>query len=453
MKRAYPSRHPSRQAWPLLCLCLSLLLSACATGVATATPTITPVPTPFVYFPSTNEPISGVNAGERALWNAYGVTLVPGADALKLAPTPIQVVNDTNGVVPADVAQDWANAYFHQAAWVQWALANAQYNFVGHLDRTGTAGSYSTTGTVSEPNCAAYPTSLTLAPITETSTDNSESGVPAEYSFFAAYSGPCSVVQNMPGGQNSVVTSWQSDTLYVSSGYYTVDPVLGALWIPVQMSVCNHDENCPSPVPSTASAAPALPSVTTPLTEASAALQAVWSPYAVTEVPSASAVFGQPTPPKVRNQTHGAVSNSVAQQWASAFYQDAAWTAWGWENNQMSFMNHINDPSITGSSPLQEDASQGATPAMPNCAVYPTGMTLDLMTTADQQQLFEQVDQFKWVLTFPSNCNVRFTYPNGTTNTVSLSMNAHLIDFGQVRDDPLLGEIWYTDSENPPPPV
>ena len=157
-----------------------------------------------------------------------------------------------------------------------------------------------------------------------------------------------------------------------------------------------------------------------------------------------------PPTPKVTNMTNGAVSQADAQHWADANTWGGGWYRWADAHGQRFLLPKLVGPALV--SPDEEQAlEQGATIVDPDCAFFPTSMTL-FQVAADGKAYFARkslpVDEdWVFVVAFTAPCAITATYPDGHTQTISqLSQPAVGFIPGEFRHDPLLGDIWYTDA-------
>ncbi len=421
----------------------TVLLSACGPTSSS----LKAGPTPFIPFPSIDTPISSISGAQQAVWSAYEVATVPGVNALGTIPPAPPVINASYGAVPDDVAQQWANAYFRDAAWRRWALLNTQANFLSHLDGPNEdAGTAQRGIVVRYPDCALYPTQMALLPVPPDLSGKVIGG--DNWAFLMTYTAPpttpCTVVNVYPDGHSDTNMQFTGTRVTIDKGWLHLDPLLGDLWITDVRQTCTFQ--CPPTPAATPSPPFTFPNDDTPIGQATPQQQAVFASYTMQLVPRKGVVSAIPKPPKVDNQTAGVISDTLAQQWGRAVFQTQTWLKWAEEMGQKDFANHLGDPSLTNDD-LAQSMAKGGVPALPTCAVYPDAMSLSIITDRERHGMAQsatRLDQFVFNLKFKTPCSVTVTFLDGKTATVS--MPKELTSYGSVRDDPLLGEIWHPET-------
>jgi hypothetical protein len=103
----------------------------------------------------------------RAVWQPYGVTVVPPYRLADRVPRTPRVENDTGGTVTDAQAQQWAIAANRANVWFQWAEANDQFRFLDHvlspsLLSPDEARILRTGGRVFQPDCVLFPVRVRL---------------------------------------------------------------------------------------------------------------------------------------------------------------------------------------------------------------------------------------------------------------------------------------------------
>ncbi len=232
-----------------------LALSSCGTPAPspTAAARLTPTPLPRPSAAAgpcasvqTTTAIDQVPAACAALWAPYGVTKVPPANLTDSTPAPPPVANATNGAVSDADAQSWALASNRGAVWYRWAEANDQPGILGRLGNVSLVPSaeieaLNAKGTVSQPDCAIFPTRVALF---EISPDDkrffSSLGqvIDVSASLVATYPGPCTISTTSSTGQTRPIASYSSTGTTFFAGSIQEDPLLGKVWFTVGASNC-----------------------------------------------------------------------------------------------------------------------------------------------------------------------------------------------------------------------
>ena len=431
---------------PIGAVLLAIVLGACgsttttATPTRSATPTATAVPTPPVFFPARDTPYDHASKELQTYWAPYTVGTIPGVNALADQPPAPRVVNLTT-TVPDDVAQAWGDAFMHTAAWEDWAIRASQPGLMGRLgiDAQSDQSSLAAGDVVTRPGCDLFPVQLILLANTAASDLSFD-----QYSMGAVYQGPngttCDTTVAPPGAPAQIARTYTS-MAEVFPGWVHSDPILGDLWIGDSRDDCGPACTPPATAPAPITSAPAFPADDTRMTDATAALQAAWTPYDVTVVPGESAVTGVPTLPPLDNETHGVVSADMAATWELGLFTDLAWQRWVWRLTQIEFLPHVISTTAADST-LRGDANNGAHADLPACAAYPETVRLAPNTASDLNQSdAASTTQYHFDLTFARNCTVTVFMTDGSSTDVTLVHTETL--YGDERTDPLLGAIWY----------
>lgn len=432
-----------RRTGPLATAFAALVLSSGCGGSGSATPTsaATPVVPISNFFPDNDTPLSGAGDALTRVWSPYEVQTIPSRHVQDTVPQPPPLFNLSNGAVPDDMLQEWANGLMRAGAWRKWAAAHAQSGFLPHIDpEHPDVSQFSSGATETLPDCYVYPHSLALIPIPQDASGNATT----QYSFVATFAGPCQATFNFADGHTQTADSWDTDKEVRLDGYDVDDPVLGNLWMITATNDCYSQ--CPAIPASPPPAASRVqrPDDDTPIGQASAQLQAVWSPYSVQLVPGRAVASTLPAVPKVDNGTAGVITDATAQTWAVGLMRDVAWQRWSWLNLQLNFQQHIGGSSLFNG-PLASAATSGGKPTLPNCALVPTGLRLvTISATARSSAYHAASDEYEFIASYPSQCSATLTFPDGHTQSLDLAQTTVDI-FGSLRPDPLLGDLWYPD--------
>lgn len=416
--------------------------SAVTSGPPSAAPSLNPFPAADVQYQKASSQL-------QQIWDPYQVKTIPArTDGDYTAHVPA-VVNATGGVVNDATTQKWAQAFFKTMAWEQWAAAHAQTDFIPHIDPSFDVNTgFNTGATETLPDCMIFPTAMTLV----VDPGQNQPGR-SQFAFINTYGGPCAAVYNNPDGSKTKGNTIDPGTVTVIEhlGWVHSDPLLGEIWIDVGNQGCDGGNSCPAipnPIPAEVPPAP-LPAQATVITSASPQLQAQWSAYGLQIIPPASIFTQVPALPQITNDTDGVVDNKTATMWVNALMTDATWVSYSWAELQTNFQPHLSDGSFFGAFPtLGNAAGNGGKPAMKSCAFYPSSVTLARVNADDRNNIGNIVDQYKFDIKYSRPCTLTVTFPNGSTSTADLP--PEVVTYGSVREDPLLGTIWYTDKVNVP---
>ena len=193
---------------------------------------------------------------------------------------------------------------------------------------------------------------------------------------------------------------------------------------------------------------------TTSIDQVPTACAALWAPYDVTKVPPPDILQQEHVPPapRVVNRTNGAVSDAEAQLWANASNNGSGWFRWAEANDQPGFLQHLE--VIADVLPAERVAlSKGANIDQPDCNLFPSAESL-FQVKADGAAFFAREGiptkaAFVLVVTFSvsGSCTATASYPDGRAEAIP-ELESPTISFvpGMLRNDRVLGPIWYTDS-------
>lgn len=237
--------------------------------------------------------------------------------------------------------------------------------------------------------------------------------------------------------------------------------VLSAVVCGAVVAACGTEPHDATPTPRTQTASPSAVhdpcssvTKTVPITKVSAACATLWAPYHVTLVPPANELQLEhvPSAPHVLNRTNGAVSDADAQHWADAGNWGSGWYKWAEGNGQLPLLSFVVGPALIGGNE-RAAMDQGATIALPDCALYPVSAAL-YPIGPDGHAYFARKnlstgDSYVFVITYPqATCSAVATFPDGHTQSIpegSPNISTAFVP-GVLRHDPMLGDIWYTDA-------
>jgi hypothetical protein len=205
-----------------------------------------------------------------------------------------------------------------------------------------------------------------------------------------------------------------------------------------------------APRPSAATGACASVATTTPIAQVPAACAALWAPYGVTKVPPANLTDATPTTPQVVNATKGAVSDAQLAQWILASNRDSLWYRWAEANDQPKLLPRLASMALYPVAELQALAANEAV-IQPDCALFPTKVTLFPITGAEQRFFTSQgesaADPYAFVSSYPGPCTVTALTPSGQKVTISSFPTSGITFFAShLVSDGVLGPLLFADS-------
>lgn len=204
-----------------------------------------------------------------------------------------------------------------------------------------------------------------------------------------------------------------------------------------------------APRPSAALGACASVRTTTPIDQVSAACAALWAPYGVTKVPPANLTDSTPVPSAVVNATQGAVSDSVARDWATAVNRTGMWLRWSEANDQYQITSKIESGRVVNAT-LDSAMRRGVPISDPDCDLFAEQYLLYPMN-ADGKAFFasfgeDTQDQYVFVEHYSGPCAIVGSTTNGASQTLLSTDSAVVtVSAGTVQHDALLGDIWFGD--------
>ena len=188
------------------------------------------------------------------------------------------------------------------------------------------------------------------------------------------------------------------------------------------------------------------PAQDTPLTQASAQLQAVWTAYDVTVIPGQHILDGMPAPPKVLNLTNGKLSDADVEALAWSEYRENAFVGWLEAKVQPGFNDHLRVHGLFNGI-IGNAVRAGQSVNNPPCDLYATQMAV---VPVDQSiQAFEAGKgytvsaQFALVDRYPAGCAI--TAADGRT-LFSTQTDTVAVETGVVRHDDVLGAFFFAES-------
>jgi hypothetical protein len=213
-----------------------------------------------------------------------------------------------------------------------------------------------------------------------------------------------------------------------------------------------------SPTPATsASAAPSnyrylnpalFPEQDTPLAQAPAQLQQVWTPYDVTVIPGRHVLDNMPEPPKVINMTNGKLSDADAQALAWSEYRENSFIGWMERWAQPGLNQHLRAPGLFNG-PIGNAVRAGKGVVDPACDLYASAIAV-VPTDAsivgfEAGKGYLVSSTYALVTKYSGPCNV--TLLDGST--VYSSATSVGVETGALRQDEVLGPIFFSESGRP----
>jgi hypothetical protein len=184
----------------------------------------------------------------------------------------------------------------------------------------------------------------------------------------------------------------------------------------------------------------------TPLAQASAQLQAVWTGYDVTTIPSRHVLGSMPTPPKVVNLTGGKLSDADAEAMAWAEYRENAFVGWLEARLQPGLNDHLRAHGLFNGI-IGNTVRAGRSVNNPPCDLYATKMAVvpvdDSVRAFEAGKGYTVAGQYALVDLYPAGCAITTT--DGQTLFPAQS-DTVAVESGIVRHDDVLGDIFVADS-------
>ncbi|MGH7723133.1 MAG: hypothetical protein ACRENL_09945, partial [Candidatus Dormibacteria bacterium] len=135
-------------------------------------------------------------------------------------------------------AASWAFASNRGSVWYRWSEANSQPKLLAKIGKISLlppqelqvldAG-----GTVSQPDCAIFPTKVgafEVGPAGVAFFSSLGQSVTGGSVFAATFPGPCSILATAPNGQTSTIASYPTTGVTFFAGHVIDDPLLGRIW-------------------------------------------------------------------------------------------------------------------------------------------------------------------------------------------------------------------------------
>jgi hypothetical protein len=192
---------------------------------------------------------------------------------------------------------------------------------------------------------------------------------------------------------------------------------------------------------------PALfPEQDTPLAQASAQLQQVWTPYDVTVIPGRHVLDNMPEPPRVINMTNGKLSDADAQALAWAEYRENAFLGWLELHKQPGLNNHLRSAGLfTGV--IGNAVRAGKSVTNPPCGLYAQEIAVvpvdATITQFESGKGYPVTSSFALVDKYTAPCTVAVT---GGTALFSASSPVVIVETGAARHDDVLGYLFFAES-------
>lgn len=184
----------------------------------------------------------------------------------------------------------------------------------------------------------------------------------------------------------------------------------------------------------------------TPLTQASAQLQAVWTAYDVTIIPGQHLLDAMPTPPKVLNLTNGKLSEAEAQALAWSEYRENAFVGWLEAKVQPGLNDHLRVHGLFNGI-IGNTVRAGQSVNNPPCDLYATQMAV--LPVDQSVQAFEAGKgytvsaQYALVDRYPAGCSITAA---GGQVLFSTQTDTIAVETGVIRHDAVLGAFFFAES-------
>jgi hypothetical protein len=187
------------------------------------------------------------------------------------------------------------------------------------------------------------------------------------------------------------------------------------------------------------------PARDTPMTQASAQLQAVWTAYDVTVIPGQHILDGMPAPPKVLNLTSGKLSDADAEALAWSEYRENAFLGWLEAKVQPGLNDHLRAHGLFNGV-IGNAVRAGQAVTNPACGLFATQIAV---ITVDQTVVafeggkgYAVTSQFALVDRYKAPCAV--STAGGALFTASADVV--IVETGSVRHDAVLGDVYFAES-------
>lgn len=188
------------------------------------------------------------------------------------------------------------------------------------------------------------------------------------------------------------------------------------------------------------------PAQDTPLTQASAQLQAVWTAYDVTVIPGQHILDGMPAPPRVLNLTNGKLSDADAEALAWSEYRENAFLGWLEAKVQPGLNDHLRVHGLFNGI-IGNTVRAGQSVNNPPCDLYATQMAV--LPVDQSVQAFEAGKgytvsaQYALVDRYPASCSI--TAASGQV-LFSTQTDTIAVETGVIRHDAVLGDFFFAES-------
>lgn len=188
------------------------------------------------------------------------------------------------------------------------------------------------------------------------------------------------------------------------------------------------------------------PEQDTPIAQASARLQAVWTPYDVTVIPGRHLLDSMPSPPHVLNMTNGGLSDADAEALAWAEYRENAFVGWLEAHTQPGLNDHVRVHGLFNGV-LGNTVRAGTSVIDPRCDLYAARMAVVPVDPSvgafEAGKGYTVSAPYALVDLYPAGCAI--TTAGGQT-LFSEQSNTVAVETGAIRHDDVLGDIFYAES-------
>jgi hypothetical protein len=187
------------------------------------------------------------------------------------------------------------------------------------------------------------------------------------------------------------------------------------------------------------------PAQDTPLIQASAQLQAVWTAYDVTVIPGQHILDAMPTPPKVLNLTNGKLSDADARALAWSEYRENAFLGWLEAKLQPGLNDHIRAHGLFNGV-IGNAVRAGQAVTNPACGLYASQIAVipvdQAVVTFEEGKGYSVTSQFALVDRYNAPCTVS----TAAGPLFTASSDVVIVETGSVRHDEVLGDVYFAES-------
>ncbi|WP_337313565.1 hypothetical protein [Candidatus Aeolococcus gillhamiae] len=191
---------------------------------------------------------------------------------------------------------------------------------------------------------------------------------------------------------------------------------------------------------------PALyPDRDTPIGQASAQLQAVWTPYDVTVIPGRHLLDSMRSPPQVLNMTNGKLSDADAEALAWAEYRENAFLGWLESNVQPRLNDHLRVHGLFNGV-IGNAVRAGQAVTDPACGLYAAQIAVipvdQTVVAFEAGKGYSVTSQFALVDRYKAPCAV----VTAAGPLFTAASDVVIIETGAIQHDDVLGDLFFAQS-------